>query len=104
MVNFYITGDTFNLKEDIKKLKPNRKDFNSWWKYNYDFKCWELNVPNNFNSSKYEKKLQLFCNEYDLKLEICKLTKSLTKSISDFESLEAYFQYFHKHNQKVRSF
>ena len=49
MITFYIIGNTFDLKEEIKKLKSNRKDFNSWLKYNYDFKCWELDVSNNLS-------------------------------------------------------
>lgn len=102
MITYYITGNTFDLKEEIKLLKPKRKDFKNWWIYNYDFKCWKLEVSNNINSIKFEKELKEFSNRNNLKLEICKLTKTLTKSMKDFETAEEFFQYFHQHNQKKR--
>lgn len=102
MVTYYITGNSFHLKEEIKLLKPKRKNFNNWWIFNYDFKCWELEVPNNINSNKFEKELTEFCEKNNLKLEVCSLTKPLIKSIKDFKTAEEYFQYFHNQNQKRR--
>ena len=100
MVTYYITGNSFHLKEEIKSIKPKRKNFNNWWIFNYDFKCWELEVPNNINSVKLENELTEFCENNNLKLEVCSLTKPLIKSMKDFNTAEEYFQYFHKQNQK----
>lgn len=102
MITYYITGHTFYLKEEIKAIKPTRKDFKNWWKYNYDFKCWELEVPNVVDTKKFRTKIENFCNEHNLKLEICELTKPLTKSMNDFETVEAFFDYMHKNNQRPR--
>ncbi len=104
MFTYYITGNTFDLKDELKLIKPKRKDFKSWWRYNYSFKCWELNVPNGINTKKYCDSLETFCKKHLLKLEVLEFTKTLTKSINDFNSAEEYFQYFHRHNQKNYNF
>jgi hypothetical protein len=100
MYSIYIIGDTYHLKEDIKKIKPKRKDFKNWWKYNYDFKAWELSVPNHCYSKKFSNRIQFFCDEHNLKVEILEFTKLLTKSMNDFESHEAFFAYLHSQNNK----
>ncbi|MFV0563216.1 hypothetical protein [Malaciobacter mytili] len=102
MVTYYITGHTFYLKEEIKAIKPTRKDFKNWWKYNYDFKCWELEVPNSSDSKRFRNKLQSYCDKNNLKLEVYELTKPLTKSMNDFETIEAFFDYMHKINQRPK--
>lgn len=101
MYFYYISGsNTFSLKEDIKQLKPERKDFTNWWKFNKDFKSWSLEVPNNVHTKKFDLKIETFCKENDLKLEILEFTEPLTKAINDFKSEEEFFSYLHKKNNK----
>lgn len=100
MVTYYISGYTYHIKDEIKKILPASKDFKNWWRYNYDFKCWELEVPNNINSKKFEDKLREFCNEHNVKLEVLNFTKPLTKSMNDFKTVEEWFKYFHDQSNK----
>lgn len=100
MFIYYISGDTYIYKEEIKKLKPTNKGFKKWWKYNKDFKSWELEVSNVFNSKKYEETVRAFCEENKLELEILENPRRVTKSIKDFDTPEAFFEYFHKLNTK----
>jgi hypothetical protein len=93
----YLSGNTFNLKDEIKSLIPNRKDFVNWWKFKPDIKCWELNVPNSIFSKKFRNDLEEFANKHNIKLEISEFTKQ-TKSINDFNSPEDFFAYLHKNN------
>jgi hypothetical protein len=102
MITYYINGNTFNLKDEIKSMKPKRKDFKNWWKYNYDFKCWELEVPNSCDSNKFRNEIKLYCIEHNLRLEICEFTNSLTKSINDFDTVDGFFDYLHKSNQRPK--
>lgn len=102
MFSYYITGETYHLKDEIKKIKPKRKDFKKWWKYNYAFKAWELNVSNSCNSKKFKDDIQLFCDEHGLDLEVLEFTKPPSKSINDFDSIEAFFSYFHNQNNRNR--
>lgn len=100
MTTYYISGYTYPLKEDIKMLKPTRKDFTNWWKYDYDFECWILEVPNSCNTKKFRTLVENFCSQHQLKLEVYEFTKSLTKSMQDFKTPEAWFDYLHKSNNK----
>lgn len=100
MVTCYITGNTYEHKEEIKKVKPTNKGFRNYWKYNYDFKCWELKLSNNFFTKKFEEEITIFCKNKGFKLEILNFTKKLTKSINDFKTIEEYFVYFHSKNNK----
>jgi len=103
MFYYYIYGDTFDKKEEIKKQKPSRKDFKNWWRYNKDLQCWELRVPHNQNSKKFQNSLMEFCNKNKFKLEIIETfydTKFDVKQMSDFKTKEAFFDYFHKQGNK----
>ena len=100
MYNYYLTGNTYHLKGEIKNIKPKRKHFRKWWKYNYDFKAWELNVSNSCNSKRFKDKLQLFCDEHNLELEILEFTQPLSRPMNNFDSIEAFFDYFHSQNNK----
>jgi len=99
MFIYYISGNTYIYKEEIKKLKPTNKGFKKWWKYNKDFKSWELEVSNVFNTKKFEDKVRAFCKEYTLELEIIENPRGVTKSIKDFDTSEAFFWYFHRENR-----
>ncbi|WP_321467906.1 hypothetical protein [Halarcobacter sp.] len=101
MYFYYIKGkNTFLLKEEIKKFKPQRKDFNKWWIFSDEFKSWHLEVPNNVHTKEFDLNIQSFCKENDLELEILEFTKPLTKSIKDFKTEEGFFSYLHKNNNK----
>lgn len=115
MFNFYISGDTFDLKEEIKTLKPSRKDFRSWWKFLKDTKCWHLSVQDSMISKKFLDMIIEFCEENDLELDVvhdtglrpleeditaAKQLKNRSKSISDFETLEGFFAYLHGWGQR----
>ena len=100
MYNIYLSGNTFDLKEEIKELKPKRKDFKGWWKYNYDFKSWEINIPNNIISKKFLEELQNFTKKHKLKIEIYEFTNNNTKSIKDYDNIESFFQDFHNNNSR----
>lgn len=101
MFTYYITGDTFCFKEEIKSIKPIRKDFKNWWKFNYDFRCWELSVPNNINSNKFKERVELFCINNNLKLEVFEFTKKL-KPMSHFSSIDTFFNYLHENNRRSK--
>jgi len=100
MILYYLTGYSYHIKEEIKALKPKRKDMKNWWKYNYDFKCWELKMANSLTSKKYEKLLKDFAELHNLQYERIDDNK-LKRSIQDFNSAEDFFNYFHKQNNKT---
>ena len=63
MVRFKITGKSFDVKDDLKKILP--KTSSRWsWKKNH----WELVIQSNQNRKKFLKKLELFCTKYKLGL------------------------------------
>lgn len=98
MYMYYISGNTYEHREEIKKLKPLSDNFKKYWKYNYDFRTWELEVANAFHTNKFENKVREFCAKSSLKLEILCSPSKVSKSINDFDTIEAYFDYFHKEN------
>lgn len=100
MYSYFIKGDTYPLKEEIKRLKPQKKGFKKWWKYNRDFEAWELNVANTFHTKVFENEVQMFCDENGLILEVLEFTRLRNKSINDFADTKVYFDYFHGKNRK----
>jgi len=100
MYSYYIKGKTYLYRLEIVKLKPRRKNFVNKWYWNKKTKEWLLHVPNNYHSQKFQNEVTLFCNKRDLELEVIEFTRVLTKSINDFDSIEAFFDYFHSLNNK----
>lgn len=100
MITYYAIGDIYEVKEELKKIIPTSTTFNNRWKYDTNFKWWELKVPQNFNSKKYEEQLRLFCKDKNIRLEKLDITNNLKKSIDDFKDIHTFFQYFYKHNYK----
>ncbi|PLY10860.1 MAG: hypothetical protein C0626_04305 [Arcobacter sp.] len=101
MFIYYILGNTYIYKEEIKKLKLTNKGFKKWWKYNKDFKSWELEVSNVFNTKKFEDSVRAFCKEYTLELKRLENPRGVTKSSKDFYTPEVFFEYFHGENSML---
>lgn len=95
MYDIYITGNSYHVKDELKKLLPARKNLKKWWYYNYDFNCWQLTLQNSMISKKYLNRLYAFCDKNNLKLEIFEQIKN-KKNINDFKTSEDFFDYFHK--------
>lgn len=101
MYFYYISGkNTYLCREEIKKLRPERKNFKKWWNYNEGFRSWSLELANNMHSKKFQLRVELFCKENSLKLEVLEYTKALTKSINDFKIEEEFFSFLHRNNNK----
>ena len=95
MFDIYISGKSYGLKEDIKRLLPKRKGLKKRWHYNYDFHCWQLTLPNSALSKKYFRLLDDFCTQNHLRLEVFEVLQE-KRCMSDFKTTEAFFDYFHK--------
>jgi len=99
MYNIYISGDTYSLREEIKRLKPTNKHFKRWWRYDYKFNCWHLKVADTFFTKEFNTLIVNFSQKHSLILEVLQEPKPVKKSINDFESEEEYFEHFHKKNK-----
>ena len=99
MYDIYLTGDSFQHKEDIKKLKPKNPKFSRYWRWSKTLKCWELTkVANTYMTKEFQDSLLLFSKETDLTLEILEEIKTKVKSINVYETEEEYWEDFHKRN------
>lgn len=101
MYNIYLgcKQHTYEIKEEIKQLKPSSKNFKRWWIYDKYLQCWHLPVANHFFTEYFQQRLERFAKLHDLNLEILQEKKRPGKSINDFDSEEAYMDYFHTKNQ-----
>lgn len=90
---------TYEIKEEIKQLIPDSKNFKRWWKYDKYLGCWHLQVANQFFTEYFQQRLERFAKKHALKLEILQEKKSARKTPKDFDSQEAYNDYFHHKNQ-----
>ena len=63
MIRFEVVGDTFYIKDELKKILP--KTLSMWsWNKNH----WELVIQSNQNRKKFQKELCSFCVKNNLKL------------------------------------
>lgn len=108
MYKYKISGNTYNIKDELKTIRPSSKNFNNKWLFSQDTKSWELHVQNNFKTQTFITRLENFCIKYNLRLHVEEYIaeNSNVKSINDFVSEAAFFDYFHAVNSscKFKSF
>ena len=66
MRRFKLSGDTFHIKEDIKKLIP--KGTRAFWKFEKKDKSWIITLQDQFASNKYRKLINTFAENNNLVL------------------------------------
>ncbi|MDP2894192.1 MAG: hypothetical protein Q8N78_07510 [Sulfurimonas sp.] len=103
MFKYKILGNTYNIKDELKSIRPLNKNFNNRWFFSQDTKSWELHVQNSFKTQTFITRLENFCIKYRLRLliEEYSVENSNVKSINDFASEDAFFDYFHSSNNTV---
>jgi hypothetical protein len=96
MVFLQITGNTFNIKDELKAIRPiNTKNF---WKFNFDSKTWILQLGNNSYTKHFKDAITSFCKDHNLFFEESLVNRQdnyVTKSINDFNDSQSFFDYFH---------
>lgn len=104
MHNIYISGsNTFQCKEEIKRLLPTSKSFRKYWKFNKHFKAWHLEkVSDGYMTINFIKLLENFTNTHHLTLEIWEEPKKIIKGITDYSNEDEYWEAFHKRNKPYR--
>jgi hypothetical protein len=98
MVNIFIGGNTYMLREEIKALIPSSKTFTNKWRWLKGTKSWQLKVADSFMTEDFKSILENFSKKYSLTLEILEEIKPKIKSINDYDNDEAFFQDFHRRN------
>ena len=100
MFKYQIQGNTYNIKDDLKSIRPSSKNFNNKWFFVVDTKSWELHIQNHFKTKTFITKLENFCIKNRLKLfvEEYSVENSNIKSINDFDNEAAFFDYLHSTN------
>ena len=98
MVNIFIGGDTYMLREELKSLLPSSEMFTSKWRFIKSTKSWQLKMEYLFFTDDFKTLLEEFTKQHDLSLQINNVIASNPKSINDYDSEEEYWEVFHKRN------
>ncbi len=98
MVNIFIAGNTYMLREKIKLLVPSSKTFTNKWRWVKNTKSWQLKMEDTFLTDEFRTLLEEFAKQHDLTLHINEVFSSTPKSINDYTSEAEYWESFHKRN------
>ena len=98
MVNIFIGGNTYMLREEIKALVPSSKTFANNWRWIKNTKSWQLKIKDTFFTDNFKTLLEEFSKQHDLSLQINEVITSTPKSINDYASEEEYWEAFHRRN------
>lgn len=98
MVNIFIAGNTYMLREKIKLLVPSSKTFTNKWRWVKNTKSWQLKMEDTFLTDEFKTLLEEFAKQHDLTLHINEVITSTPKSINDYASEEEYWEAFHRRN------
>ena len=106
MFRYKIQGNTYNIKDDLKSIRPSSKKFTNRWFFIKDTKSWELHVQNHFKTKTFITQLENFCIKHGLRLHIeeYSVENSNVKSINDFDNEAAFFDYLHTSNSMSKKF
>ena len=96
MVNIFIGGNTYMLREEIKALVPPSETFTNKWSWIKSSKSWKLKVGDDFLTDEYKNLLEEFSKKHDLSLQINEVITSTPKSINGYASEEEYWESFHR--------
>jgi len=80
MKKFTVSGNTFQIKDELKKLKPK----NVWQRWQFDGDDWILTIQTAQSTKKFEKELKLFT-----------LTNMLNLSVKEWDGTNKGNNYVH---------
>lgn len=98
MVNIFIGGNTYILREEIKALIPPSETFTNKWRWVKNTKSWQLKIKDTFLTDDFKTLLDEFSKQHDLTLQINEVIAPNPKSINDYASEEEYWESFHRRN------
>ena len=84
MLNVFIGGNTYMLREEIKALIPSSETFTHRWRFIKSAKTWQLKVEDTFLTNDFKALLEEFTKQHNLSLQINEVIVSTTKSINDY--------------------
>jgi len=96
MLNIFIGGNTYMLREEIKALVPSSKIFTTKWRWIKNQKSWQLKMKNIFLTDDFKSQLDDFSKKHDLTLQINEVITSTPKSITDYPSEDEFWESFHR--------
>jgi len=98
MVNVFIGGNTYMLRQEVKALLPSSETFTHKWRFIKSETIWQLKMEDTFLTDDFKTLLEEFTKQHDLSLQINEVIASNPKSINDYDSEEEYWEAFHKRN------
>jgi len=98
MINIFIGGNTYMLREEIKALIPPSETFTNKWRWVKNTKSWQLKMEDTFLTDDFKTLLEEFAKQHDLSLQINEVITFTPKSINDYDSEAEYWEAFHKRN------